>query len=169
MIIWVLMLYTSLSIKPAKGQSIGFAFDKNSFKNFKWEQIPNDDNILVYYLQLNFFESPGHPFIGKDIVDFKDSIPEKSILLNYDQRKSLYELISDSTNFSEGDCGTFHLNAGFILTHNKRIYGTIDIGCGYNQWNFDPVNPISKYGSLNEKGFINMKALLDDINATNKK
>ena len=84
-------------------------------------------------------------------------------MLTNKQEYQLYELINDKTNFSNGDCGTFHLNAGFFVFENDKICGTINIGCGYNQWNFSSENLNAKWGSFNEKGFKKIEELLDNI------
>jgi len=148
---------------------IVLSVDSVSLKNFKWTDLLDTSKTKVYYLQLNFLNFPDDNFIGKDIIDFKDSIPNNSFLLDSRQRQELLELISDSSNFSGGDCGTFHLNSGIVVAHKDKINATINIGCGFNQWNFSPENPVSKYGSFNEKGFKQMEKLLDNINLTNQK
>lgn len=120
-------------------------------------------------MQLNFLNFPNDSTVGQDILKFADSISNKSFLLLGRQEYQLYQLINDTTNFSEGDCGTFHLNAGILVFDKDKICGTINIGCGYNQWNFSSKNLNSKYGAFNERGFNKMQQLLDDINLNNKK
>ena len=146
-----------------------FILNENSMSNFKWTQLADTTKLQVCYLQLNFLNFPNDNFIGKNVLDFKDSISTTSLILTNKQRLELFKLITDISNYSEGDCGTFHLNAGFILLDNRKVCSSIDIGCAFNQWNFNPEIPNSKHTSFNEKGFKDMEKLLDDINLKSKK
>jgi hypothetical protein len=145
------------------------AIDKKALNKFEWNELIDSMHLQVYYLQLNFFNYPADNYIAKNIMNFKDLIiAEKSFLLNEQQRKKLYNLITGSSNFTlASDCGTFSLNAGFIIANNNKVRATISIGCGYNQWNFNPYNPSSQNSSFNEKGFEQMANLLDNINLAN--
>ena len=51
-----------------------------------------------------------------------------------------------------------------VLMRKDEVVGLIKIGCGYNQWHFQPENAKSKWGDLSEQGFATMQRLLDDIN-----
>jgi hypothetical protein len=88
----------------------------------------------------------------------------KQFILTGRQKQQLFKLVNDSTNFSNGECGTFFLNAGFLIDYKKVKAGKINIGCGFNQWNFEPENKAAKYGGLSKKGFKNMERLIDEIN-----
>jgi len=145
-----------------------FIIDDNAISKFQWTQLADSTKLKVCYLQFNFLNFPDDNFIGKNILSFKDSISNIFFVLSNKQRLDLLNLVSDTSNYSEGDCGTFHLNAGFIILDNKNIVATIDIGCGFNQWNFNPEIPNSKHTSFNENGFKNMEKLLDDINLNRK-
>lgn len=140
------------------------SIDEEAIRKYKWTYLSDTTQGEVYYLQLNFFKSPEENYVGAKILNYLDSVNNIFLLLNNQQRTQLAKIIIDSTNFSEGDCGTFHLNAGFIVVSDKKITATIDVGCAYNQWNFSPQNSHSKYGVLNEKGFREMEKLLDNIN-----
>lgn len=63
----------------------------------------------------------------------------------------------------------YHLNAGILVFSHDKVCDAIDIGCGYNQWNFSSQNPNARYGALNDNGFNKMEKLLDEINLGNKK
>lgn len=143
--------------------------DKEAISKYKWTYLLDTTQDQVYYLQLNFLNFPEDSYIGKNILYFADSLSNKFLLLHNQQRIELYKLITDSSNFAGGDCGTFHLNAGFVIAGKDKIKATIDIGCAYNQWNFNPENSNSKYGALNEKGFRKMEKIIDKFNLINKK
>jgi hypothetical protein len=136
---------------------------------FNWAQLKDTTKYNIHYLQLNFLNYPDDTTIGQNILKFKDSISKKPFYLTGGQEYQLYQLINDTTNFSEGECGTFHLNAGILVFDKDKICGTISIGCGYNQWNFSSENSNAKYGLFSDKGFKKMEKLLDDINLSNKK
>lgn len=142
--------------------------DEDAIGNYKWTYLSDTLKGEVYYLQLNFFNSPEGNNVGTKILNHLDSANKSLLILNNQQRIQLAKIILDSTNFSEGECGTFQLNAGFIVVANKKITATIDIGCAYSQWNFMPENASSKYGTLSEKGFKKIQQLLDNINLTYK-
>jgi hypothetical protein len=130
--------------------------------NVDWTAL-NSKQYTVRYYQHNFNNFPTDSTAHLRVVDFADS-PDLMTLDSTDVA-SLVHLISDSTNFSDGDCGTFALNAGFIVFNNdETINGIIEVGCGFNQWEFEPFNPNCKWGGLNEKGFRLMSDMLDEIN-----
>jgi|GEM_PF-3221448 len=133
-----------------------------------WQTLSDTTKYSATYIQLNFDQFPMEETVGNDILDFQDGKGGKKMKLTNQQEFNLYKLVTDSTHFSEGDCGTFHLNAGFIIYQGEKIVGKINVGCGYGQWNFFPHNNQSKWGALNEKGFRAMEKLLDEINLTNK-
>jgi hypothetical protein len=155
--------------KATYNQAEIFLVDENIISKFQWPQLADTTKLKVCYLQINFLNFPDDNYTGKNILDFKDSISTTSLILTNQQRLELFKLVTDTSNYSEGDCGTFHLNAGFILFDNRKICSTIDIGCAFNQWNFTPEIPNSKHTSFNEKGFKNMEKLLDDINLNSQK
>ncbi len=127
------------------------------------------DKILEYevnYIQLNF-----NPFIDKDIMGkgieelmYKDS----TYPLDQIDKAKLFDIISDSLNFSYGECGTFALNAGFVFIKNDTIRGIIKMGCGYYQWGFEPWNKNALDGSLSDSGFEKMIKIVDGINLKKK-
>ena len=127
----------------------------------------NSKQYTIKYFQHNFNNFPTDTTMYLSAADFAES-PNLATLDSVDVA-SLVRLISDSTNFSEGDCGTFALNAGIIVFREETIAGLISIGCGYNQWEFKPFNPNCKWGGLNRKGFKQMSDMLDSINAKNEK
>lgn len=133
-----------------------------------WQTLSDTTKYSVTYIQLNFLNTPTEETIGKDIFELQNDKNGKKMKLTNKQEFNLFKLVTDTTNFSEGDCGTFQLNAGFLIYQGKKSVGKINIGCGYNQWNFEPNNNQSKWGGLNKKGFGEMEKLLDDINLTNK-
>ena len=143
--------------------------DKDTNKlNFNWQALSDTTKYTVTYIQLNFSNYPTDDTIEKDIFDLQDHKDGKKMKLTNKQEFHLSKLVTDTTNFSEGDCGTFHVNAGFIVYQDDKSVGKINVGCGYNQWNFQPENYQTKWGGLNDKGFSEMEKLLDDINLTNK-
>lgn len=129
-----------------------------------WEDIADTNEYAVDYLQIDFSAYPAEEYMDKAVTDFSGRKGIKKVKLTGRQQILLSEFISDTMNFSQSDCGTFHLNAGFIIYRKGEEKGLIDIGCGFNQWNFMPHNPKSGAGSVTEKGFREMEALLDDIN-----
>ena len=170
---FVLSLLTLSSCKKTNTKILEYKsewkIDKAEIEKYKWAELTDTIQFQVYYLQFNYLNFPDDNYVGKEIIDFKDSIKTKSFLINKQLRIELLKLVSDTTNFSEGDCGTFHLNGGFIIADKDRIKATIDIGCGFNQWFFNPQNISSKYGSFNDKGFEEMERLLDKINLLKNK
>ena len=157
-----------LTTFSCQSTTTGYVVNKNKISKFNWIQISDTSKLKVCYLQLNFLNFPDDNYMGKSILDFTDSISTASWILTNKQRIDLFKLVSDTSNYSEGDCGTFHLNAGFILLDSNNVCATIDIGCGFNQWNFNPEIPNSKHTSFNEEGFKKMEKLLDDINSGNR-
>lgn len=145
-------------------KSLSIAKDRLPLQRFNWTELSNTDRFEIRYLQLNFLSFPTNEMIGNSIIRFADSLNTKSVLLTNEQVLDLFNLINEKSNFSEGDCGTFHLNAGFFVLLKGKICATIDIGCNYAQWNFSSENPNSKFGFLNEAGVKKMTSLLDDIN-----
>ena len=143
--------------------------DDGLIADFKWIQLSDTAKYKVRYIQLNFLNYPDEKYLGKNILYFKDSISNNYYILNRIQIEDLLKLITDTNNFSEGDCGTYCLNAGIVVLEKNKICAMIDIGCAYNQWNFNPKNLKSKNGHLNEKGFRKMEKLLDNINLKNTK
>ncbi|TGE21014.1 hypothetical protein E5K02_24950 [Hymenobacter metallicola] len=76
-------------------------------------------------------------------------------------------MVTDTAHFSAGgEYGTFQLDAGFLIEEKRQLVGTINVGCGYNQWLFAPKNASVAQRSLSAKGFDKMTELLDALNAT---
>lgn len=162
----ILLIAISLSALTALGYWI---VSRHASKlDINWQALSDTTKYSATYVQLNFINYPTDETIGKDIIDLQDDKGGKKMKLTNKQEFNLFKLVTDCTNFSEGDCGTFELNAGFIIYQDDKAVGKINVGCGYNQWNFFPDNNQSKWGGLNEKGFSEMEKLLDDINLTNK-
>jgi hypothetical protein len=122
---------------------------------------------VVKYFQHNFNNFPTDSTMSLKIVDFAES--PNWVTLDSIDVSTLVQLVSDSTNYSDGDCGTFALNAGIVVFKNDKIKGLISIGCGFNQWEFEPFNADTKWGGLNDKGFQKMSDMLDEIYFKNKK
>lgn len=133
-----------------------------------WQTLSDTTGYSVTYIQLNFDQFVTDETISNDILDRQDGKGGKKMKLTNQQEFNLYQFVTDSTHFSEGECGTFHLNAGFIIHQADQVVGYINVGCGYGQWYFFPGNNQSKGGLVSEKGFRAMEKLLDDINLTNK-
>ncbi len=150
-------------------KSTNYQADTEQLSAFNWAQLKDTTKYDLRYLQLNFLNFPADHTIGQDILGLSDSLNTKSLLLTNRQEFQLYQLINNTANFSEGDCGTFHLNAGIFVLDKDKICGIINIGCGYSQWNFSSENLNAKYGAFNELGFNKMQQLLDDINLSNTK
>ncbi|HEX6171526.1 MAG TPA: hypothetical protein VFZ33_17695 [Chitinophagaceae bacterium] len=131
-----------------------------------WKRL-NSKDFTVKYLQHNFNNFPTDSTMFLKVSDFAES-PDLVTLDSVDVA-TLVQLISDSTNYSDGDCGTFALNAGIIVYKNGKIRGLISIGCGFNQWEFEPFNRDTKSGGLNDTGFQKMSDMLDEIYYKNKK
>jgi hypothetical protein len=168
-------ILTIISCQPNKTGNVNnnttekLVIEEDIISKFQWTQLADTTKLKVFYLQLNFLNFPDDNYVGKNILDFKDSISTTALALTNKQRLELYKVVTDTSNFSEGDCGTFHLNAGFIVLDNRKVCSTIDIGCAFNQWNFNPEIPNSNHTSFNEKGLKNIEKLLDDINLKSKK
>ena len=126
-----------------------------------WDAIESNDDYRVYFLSLNSDPFYREETYGKSITDFmyKDSLYE----LDSEDYFAFTSFVADSTNFSFGECGTFALNSGFIVTEFEKIKGYVDLGCGSVQWDFHPRNFNSKDGSISEKGFEKMSDMLDRI------
>lgn len=162
------IFFTSLVLGISCNSTTKIA-DKNTNKlDFNWQALSDTAKYSVTYIQLNFINYPTDETIGKDIFDIQDYKDGKKMKLTNKQEFNLFKLVTDTTDFSEGECGTFQLNAGFIIYQGDKSVGKINVGCGYSQWNFQPDNYQSKWGVLNDKGFSKMEKLLDDINLTNK-
>ena len=131
-----------------------------------WEALADTARYSIEYIQLPFDDEPTEVMIGGDIVALQDYPKAKKVQLTNQQECLLYHLVTDTTHFSAGECGTFQLNAGFIIHANRQVVGIIDVGCGYNQWLFEPENSYTDQRSLSDKGFGKMTALLDALNAT---
>ncbi|MCV9385457.1 hypothetical protein [Reichenbachiella ulvae] len=132
-----------------------------------WSKLDDSSEYDIKYVQLNFNPFVDEEIMGKGIEElmYKDSI----YTLDQTDKSRLIEIISDSLNFSYGECGTFALNAGFVFIKNDTIKGIIEMGCGYYQWGFEPWNKNSMDGSLSDIGFEKMTKMLDDINLKIKK
>tara|TARA_R110002049_G_scaffold16444_1_gene65466 strand:- start:64 stop:558 length:495 start_codon:yes stop_codon:yes gene_type:complete len=127
-----------------------------------WSNKDKISEFEVKYIQLNF-----DPFIIEEIMEkgiedlmFKDSL----YTLDHTDKRRLAGIISDTINFSYGECGTFALNAGFVFIKNDTIKGIVEMGYGYSQWGFEPWNGRFMDGSLSDLGFEKMTKMLDDIN-----
>ena len=114
------------------------------------------------YIQLNIDDYPTKENTQINIIDFLDN--DSIMILSRSHVEQLQNLITDTTNFSEGECGTFHLNGGIVIMDADTIKGIIEMGCGFGQWSFQPENPNAKWGNFNDKGFNIATKLLDDIN-----
>jgi len=132
-----------------------------------WSKSEEISDYDIKYVQLNFNPFVDEEIMGKGIEElmFKDSI----YTLDQIDKSRLTEIISDSLNFSRGECGTFALNAGLVFIKNDTIKGIIEMGCGYYQWGFEPWNTNSMDGSLSDSGFDKMTKMLDNINVKMKK
>ncbi|HYV92050.1 MAG TPA: hypothetical protein VE978_09720 [Chitinophagales bacterium] len=134
-----------------------------------WKILSDTASYSITYIQLNFLNGPtDDKTFGKDICDFQSGKEGKKMKLSSKQEYQLSKLVTNPSNFLDADCGTFQLNAGFIIFKEGKLVGKINIGCGYNQWFFSPYNHQSKAGWLSKKGFGIMEKLLDDINLANK-
>jgi hypothetical protein len=134
-----------------------------------WQTLSDTTKYSVTYIQLNLSNQLADDTFGKDILALQNNKEAKKMNLTNKQEFNLFKFITNTTNFSESDCGTFHINAGFIIYQDDKFVGKINIGCGYNQWNFQPENYKSRSGGLSKNGFTEMEKLLDDINLSNKK
>ncbi|RTQ51674.1 hypothetical protein EJV47_07715 [Hymenobacter gummosus] len=132
----------------------------------RWKTLADTARYSVKYVSLNFDAAPRTT--GGDVLSFLNNPQYPAIQLSNRQEWQLYRLATTPAFYSEGDCGTFHLNAGFVVYQGSRIVGTINVGCGFNQWNYAPHNPQAKWGGLNDQGFRAMQQLLDDIYAHSK-
>lgn len=131
-----------------------------------WRRL-NSEEYTIKYLQHNFDPFVSDSTMYLKVVDFAES--PNLVTLDSSDVVSLVQLISDSSNFSGGQCGTFALNAGIIVFQEETIKGIVSIGCGYSQWEFEPDNTHCRYGGLNTKGFELMTKMLDEINRKNER
>jgi len=127
-----------------------------------WMGKTNLLNYDVRYIQLNFKKFIQSVEAPKKIEEYVDS--DKEYVLDDGDKSRLIDFISESSNFSNGECGTFALNAGFVFLNNQEVQGIIRLGCGYYQWDFQPDSNNTLDGSLSEVGFNRMEFLLDEIN-----
>ena len=142
--------------------------DRKAFKeklDIEWINL-STAGYTVKYIQLDFKNYPSEEMMEANLLDNVNS--DNVMVLTQDQIIKLARLVTDSSNFSNGECGTFHLNAGFVIEKEAFVRGIITIGCGFNQWEFQPDNTFSKFGALNDDGFDIMTKLLDEINLENK-
>src|SRR5688572_3580425 len=91
-----------------------------------WKRM-NSNEYTVKYFQHNFNKFPTDRTMSLKVVDFAES--PNLVTLDSIDVATLIQLVSDSTNYSESDCGTFALNAGIIVFKNDKIKGLISIGC----------------------------------------
>ncbi len=131
-----------------------------------WEALADTARYSVEYIQLPFHDEPTKEMIGGNILAFQDYPKAKKLQLTNQQERMLCQFVTDTTHFSEGQCGTFQLDAGFIIHANRQVVGIINVGCGYNQWLFEPENSHADQRSLSARGFGKMTVLLDALNAT---
>ncbi len=138
-------------------KSIGQSANPN-----EWSSLSDSSVYKIKYCQINSDELPTFEKSQTSLVQAVDKSP--TIVLNPNETSLLIQLITNKKNFRKSECGTFHLNAGFVIYENQQVTKTIKIGCGYNQWIFEPNNPNSEWGALSKKGFVLMIKLLDKIN-----
>lgn len=104
-----------------------------------------------------------------DVPLFKDGtlhnrVRRPGVRLNSDQKRRLFSMCSDSEYYDEvGECGTFHLNAGFLINYGRETIGVVELGCGHWQWRFTPENALVNYGAMNEIGREALTPLLDEL------
>lgn len=127
-----------------------------------WSAIEANDNYRIYYIPLNYDPFYNNETDGKHITDFmyKDSLYE----LDAEDYFAFTTFVADSLNFTDGECGTFALNAGFIITEFEVIRGYVDLSCGFIDWTFYPFNRCSGGGNVSDQGFVKMTEMLDAIN-----
>lgn len=115
----------------------------------------------IQFVHLNFDPFLNDENSGRRIDEFMllDSIYKLDSL----DKLMLVDFLVDPDNFSSGECGTFALNGGFIFIKSEIIKGIVEMGCGYFQWQFNPVNTNTSDGSISEVGAVKMTALLDSI------
>lgn len=89
-----------------------YQIDNSQLSTFKWTQLADTSKYDIRYLQLNFSNFPEDSTIGRDILNTANTNRDSSFLLTGIQEYELYQLINDSTNFSEGDCGTLSSECG---------------------------------------------------------
>lgn len=166
LMILLVILVTSCKIRHDKSTDSTIVSSKRYKQDYRldWDKLSEVNKIV--YLQFNFDQFPMDDTYKISIIDsFKIG---KGLFLNNSESKKLMELITDSSNFNEGQCGTFYINAGFVILKNDTIIGTIEIGCGFGQWRFNPKNKYSNDNLLSDKGFESMSKLLDEINLRDK-
>lgn len=128
-----------------------------------WNAIESNDDFRIYYFPVNSDPFYNDETSGKDITDFmyNDSLYE----LDAEDYRIFVNFVSDSSNFTGGECGTYALNSGFVIEEFNTIHGFVNLGCGFMDWRFHPFNNYSQGGSVSDKGFAKMSELLDGINA----
>ena len=131
-----------------------------------WTNQSRLHKLDILYVQLNFSPFSDEDIMGKSIEEF--TFENNIYALPPTNKSQLIEIISDSSNFSTGECGTFALNAGFLFLENDTIKGIIEMGCGCSHWGFEPWNKNARDGSLSDSGFEKMTELLDDIHLKTK-
>lgn len=129
---------------------------------FRWSRLADTARYSVRYVSVTFDAVPR----GSSRTDVLTALADptySSFRLSNQQELELHKLATTPAYYSEGDCGTFQLNAGFVVYQGRQVVGKIDLGCGFNQWNYAPRNPQAKWGGLNDQGFKAMTKLLDAI------
>lgn len=155
-----LFLWMYIDVKTY-GQCENYTKCNNVIFDVDWNKIDND-SIQVDYFQFNSDPFPMENTWKINILDTFNC--HRGWSLNRSEITELKGIITTRNSFDEGECGTFYINAGFVIHINHTIKGLIKIGCAYGQWIFIPENNYSNDNILSEKGFNQMTKLLDKIN-----
>ncbi len=132
--------------------------------NFDWQLLVDTNSFKIVYIALPKTEKKDTSRRNLMVLDFVNTGNAIKYELTNTEEYFLLHLLTDSSSFDAGDCGTFELEGGFVVYKKEELAAYINLGCGYNQWVFHPANSFARPGSLNEQGFWKMQALLDNIN-----
>lgn len=135
--------------------------------SINWKLFMDTTKYKAVFLEESFdtVTNNNQPAVN-DLPGLLHSKRTRTVALNSKQQIILAKLITDPGHFTEGRCGSFFLNAGFVFRDkNNKDVAHVIVGCGYDKWVFSPNNSLSKYGLLNQGGLLKLQKLLDELNS----
>ncbi|MBL7731706.1 MAG: hypothetical protein JNM88_11055 [Chitinophagaceae bacterium] len=148
---------------PVAAKPSPVVWDEKAGRQFQWDLLKDTLQYKVYLLRLTDSGYPEEAFTGKRIADFAALVPDSAVLLDGTEQLDLLTIIKEESNFSAGDCSTFHLNGGFLVRTGNGFCASLSMGCGYGQWLPDPAGPLPFYGMLTERGREKAWGLMDGV------
>src|SRR6218665_94346 len=103
----------------------------------------------VYYFDANLKEDEYSIWESDSSIDL-NKLKNKT-KLEKSEIDALLGIMKDSECFqTEGECGTYSDNAGFLFYKNKKIIKVITVGCSYSYFSNSPEGWPSDAGSIKE-------------------